>query len=219
MESCRVLLADDHAVARAGLRSMIECLAGVEVVGEAASGEEAVELCETLRPDVIFMDLRMPGLDGVEATRRITREHPGTAVVVLTAQDDDDSVYDAVRAGIAGYLSKAATLDEFEAAVEGVRAGGLYIRRDVAGRAMRSLERRVATLETSARAAALTEREREVVAMVAQGLAIRDIAQRLHMNDRTVNTHIGHAYRKLGVTNRVDAVLEAFRLGIAEPPG
>jgi DNA-binding NarL/FixJ family response regulator len=155
----------------------------------------------------------------VQATRLISAGHPQTAVVVLTAQDDDDSVYDAVRAGIAGYLSKAATLDEFQAAVDGVRAGGMYIHQDVAGRAVRSLQRRVATLEHSTRAAALSEREREVLSLVAQGLGIRDVAARLGMTDRTVNTHVGHAYRKLGVTNRVDAVLEAFRLGIAEPPG
>jgi DNA-binding NarL/FixJ family response regulator len=216
----RILICDDHAVTRTGLRIMAETLDGVSVVGEAENGAEAVQLSTELEPDLVLMDIQMPELDGIEATRRIIAQQPDVTVVVLSVQEDEDAVFQAIRAGASGYLSKASSLDTVQEAIAAVHSGGTYMTPSIAGIAIRSLSRKVDEAGESARLTEITtQREQEILRLLADGLSARKIASKLGISERTVNTHIGHAYRKLGVNNRVDAVLAAMRLGLVDPPG
>lgn len=218
-QTCRVFIVDDHAVARTGLRLLAEALPGVTVVGEASTGIEAVEACRTLRPDVVLMDLEMPEMDGIEATRRLKREVGDTAVLVLTVHDDDASILDAIRAGVSGFLPKSAGLDEIQAAFEALRSGGAYLSAAIGGRALDYLSKKAGEAERTAEAWELiTGREREILGLLGRGLSARRIATRLGISERTVNTHVSHVYRRLGVNNRVDAVREGMRLGLIESP-
>jgi DNA-binding NarL/FixJ family response regulator len=217
MEATRLLLVDDHAITRSGIRVMAESLDGVEVAAECSTGSDALRACAEIHPNVVLMDLQMPQMGGIEATRRIRQEHPEIQVLVLTVQEDEDAVFEAIQAGAAGYLSKACTLDDLREAIEAVRVGGSYMTPSVAGMAIRSLSQRAEKVKEAARVAeVMTDREREVLAELSRGLSARAISDVLGISERTVNTHIGHLYRKLGVNNRVDAVLEGLRLGLVE---
>lgn len=213
----RIVVADDHAVTRSGIRMMLESIDGVEVVGEAATGSQALRLCEELEPDAVLMDIEMPDMDGIHATEQIRAEHPGVGVLMLTVHEHGDAVFEAMRAGASGYLPKSASLDEVREAVDTLRAGGTYMTPSLAGLAIRSLTRKVDDVREAAKMAEMTTpREREVLELLSQGLSARAIARRLGISERTVNTHIGHVYRKLGVNNRVDAVLAGLKLGLVE---
>jgi DNA-binding NarL/FixJ family response regulator len=204
----RVLLADDHGVIRDGLGRLIEGLDDVELVGMAADGAEAVELCAQANPDVVLMDLDMPVLDGIEATKRIRAEHPDTNVLVLTAFSDRPRIMGALEAGACGYLLKDVEASEV---AEGIRA---------AARGESPLDPRAARTVLDARSepdplANLSAREREVLELLVEGLPNKLIARRLEISEKTVKSHLTRIFRELGVTDRTQAALWAERQGLA----
>jgi DNA-binding NarL/FixJ family response regulator len=214
----RVVVADDQAVVREGIVMLLGLLPGIQVVGSAKDGEEAVALVAELAPDVVLMDLRMPRCDGVEATRRIRSEYPATQVVVLTTYADDDSLFPALRAGARGYLTKDADGDEIARAVQDVVAGRAGLSAVVQ---QRLLEQVTAQPEpTGPRLPdGLTAREGEVLTLIAEGLSNADIARRLQISAATVNTHINNLFAKASLHDRAQAVRYAYREGLVQPPG
>jgi NarL family two-component system response regulator LiaR len=204
----RVLIADDHAVLREGLRSFLELQEGIEIVGDAADGAEAVELAERLRPAVILMDLVMPKLDGVEAMRKLNERVPGTRVIILTSYIDDDRLLPAIRAGAAGYLLKNAEPQELARAIRTADAGEALIDPSVAAR----LVERLAQDEQRDDYESLTAREREVLELIGRGLSNKRIALELGIAEKTVKTHVSNLLGKLGVADRTQAALYASRL-------
>lgn len=209
----RVLIVDDHPVVRSGVRALLAATPEVEVIGEAADGLEAVEAVERHRPDVVLMDLRMPKLGGTEATRRILASRPRTGVVILTSPDSEEEVVAALEAGALGYLAKTAPQSDFLAALRTVHRGEAWL---PAGLTRRILGR----LRPAASGPAveeLTRREFEVFELLASGLANGEIADRLGIAEITVRTHVSHLFAKLGVSNRVQAALHAWRRGLVPP--
>jgi NarL family two-component system response regulator LiaR len=204
----RVLIADDHAVLREGLRSFLELQDGIEIVGDAADGAEAVELAEKLRPAVVLMDLVMPKLDGVEAMRELNRRVPGTRVIILTSYIDDDRLLPAIRAGAAGYLLKNAEPQDLARAIRTAAAGEALIDPSVAAR----LVERLAQDEGRDDYESLTTREREVLELIGRGFANKRIALELGIAEKTVKTHVSNLLGKLGVADRTQAALYASRL-------
>ncbi|MEU5427242.1 response regulator transcription factor [Streptomyces olivoreticuli] len=235
----RVVVADDQTVVREGIVMLLGLLPGIEVVGAAADGHEAVRLVAAHSPDVVLMDLRMPRCDGVEATRRIRDEYPSTQVVVLTTYADDDSLFPALRAGARGYLTKDAGGEEIVRAVRHVMSGEAGLSPNVQRRLLERLSGPEAEGSPARAAAAgsplrepvpgvaprrelpdgLTAREAEVLSLVAEGLSNAEIARRLHVSTATVKTHINNLFAKTGVRDRAQAVRYAFRHGIVIPPG
>ena len=215
----RVVVADDQTVVREGIVMLLGLLPGVEVVGAAGDGEEAVRLVAELAPDVVLMDLRMPRCDGVEATRRITARYPGTQVVVLTTYADDESLFPALKAGARGYLTKDAGGDEIVRAVHSVLSGDAGLSPSVQ---RRLLERLSAPEPEPARPTAvpdgLTAREAEVLVLIAEGLSNPEIARRLSVSIATVKTHINNMFSKTGLKDRAQAVSYAYRKGLVRPP-
>jgi DNA-binding NarL/FixJ family response regulator len=205
-EPTRVLLADDHPVVREGLRGMIDAEPDLTVVGEAGSGAEAIAMAESLCPDVVLMDLRMPDVDGVTATGRILAALPETRIVVVTTYESDADILRAVEAGAAGYLLKDASRAELAEAVRDAARGKTVLAPSVAGRLVR-LVRQPAS-------AALSSREVEVLGLVAKGNTNADIGRELHISEATVKTHLLRAFNKLGVSDRTAAVTTAMSLGL-----
>lgn len=203
----RLLIADDHAVVRTGLRQLAATFDGVELVGAAADGAEAVALCTEQDPDVVLMDLEMPVLDGIEATRRIADAHPDVAVVVLTSFSDREQILRALDAGAVGYLLKDAEPEELEKAVRAAARGEAPLD-PRAGRALLSARAAGSPL------AGLSDREREVLAMVARGLPNKLIARELSISEKTVKAHLTSVFRTIGVTDRTQAALWAERNGL-----
>ena len=208
----RVLLADDHPVYRLGLSALLSSLEGFEVAGEASNGAEAVAQTATLRPDVVVMDLQMPEMNGIEATRRIVKAHPDVAVLVLTYSDEDHSVLDAVLAGARGYVLKDAGMDAILRAIEDVAAGEMILGPSVA----KSLRERLAAspTETARPFPELTDRELEVLELMAQGMNNASIALRLHVGDKRVRNVVTEIYSKLGVPDRPQAIIAAREAGL-----
>ena len=210
----RVLVADDQRVVREGLVLLLELLGGIEVVGAAADGEQAMALAADLRPDVVLMDLRMPRLDGVAATRRLRERDPGVRVIALTTYDDEHSVMEAVRAGARGYLTKDAGAEEIRQALEAVVRGEAAIDPAVQHHLLDALA-------TGAPATAgtlpdgLTPREAEVLSLIAEGLSNAEIAPRLVVSEATVKSHINHLFTKIGARDRAQAVTYAYRHDLA----
>ncbi|WP_405745347.1 response regulator transcription factor [Streptomyces sp. NBC_01525] len=217
----RVVVADDQTVVREGIVMLLGLLPGIDVVGSAPDGEEAIRLVAELAPDVVLMDLRMPRCDGVEATRRIRTDHPGTQVVVLTTYADDDSLFPALQAGARGYLTKDADGDEIVRAINDVLSGEAGL----SPRIQRRLLERVAEPAPSPRRRSaerpdgLTAREVEVLRLVAEGLSNSEIARTLHVSTATVKTHINNLFGKAGLRDRAQAIHYAYRHGLAQPPG
>ncbi|MFJ6075011.1 response regulator [Streptomyces sp. NPDC093065] len=216
----RVVVADDQTVVREGIVMLLGLLPGVEVVGAAGDGDEAVRLVAELAPDVVLMDLRMPRCDGVEATRRIRAEHPATQVVVLTTYGDDESVFPALRAGARGYLTKDAGGDEIVRAVHGVLSGDAGLAPSIQRRLLERLS------ESEPRPSGppeppdgLTTRETEVLVLIAEGLNNQQIASRLQVSTATVKTHINNLFGKAGIKDRAQAVRYAYTKGLVRPPG
>jgi two-component system, NarL family, response regulator LiaR len=204
-----VLVVDDHAVVREGLRAFLELQDGIEVVGEAADGREAVEAGARLLPDVVLMDLVMPRLDGVGAMRALRERAPRARVVVLTSFLDDDKLLPALRAGAAGYLLKNAEPEELVRGIRAANAGQALLDPAAAARLVETL---AATEEPLER---LTPREREVLVLIGRGFPNKRIAQELRLSEKTVKTHVGHVLAKLGVTDRTQAAVVAVRAGLA----
>jgi len=207
----RVLLADDHPVVRAGVTGMLASEPGLEIVGEAGSGDEAVDMARALRPDVILMDLRMPGGDGVSATRRIRAELPGTAVLVLTTFDTDADILRAVEAGAAGYLLKDLPRSDLAAAIRAAARGETVLAPAVAGRLL-------TRMRGGTPAEALSRREAAVLSLAARGLTNAEIGRELFISEATVKTHLARASAKLGVSGRTALVARAMQLGALPPP-
>lgn len=207
----RVLVADDHPVVSAGVVALLDAADGIEVVASVASGEEAVLSAASLRPDVVVMDLRMPGIGGVAATARITAEAPGTRVVVLTTWETDDAILDAVTAGARGYLLKAAPEREILAGVRSVAAGATVLAPGIAAALARGVQRVGA-------APRLSVREAEVLGLVAAGESNPGIARLLRLSEATVKTHLLHVFEKLEVADRTRAVTRAMELGLLPRP-
>lgn len=206
----RVLLADDHPVVRGGLAAVLGDEADIEIVGQAADGAEAVRLATTERPDVVLMDLRMPGMDGVAATAQITAFADGPRVLILTTYESDDQILAAVEAGAMGYLLKAAPAEEILAGLRSVAHGGSALSPGVAVRLVERMR------QPKPHAAVLTMREVEVLARAAQGRSNKLIAVDLGIGEATVKTHLLKAFDKLGVSDRTHAVTRARELGLLE---
>jgi DNA-binding NarL/FixJ family response regulator len=211
-EPIRVFLADDHPVVREGLRTFLESRDAIDVVGEAGDGESAVTAIERLRPDVVLMDLVMPGMGGVAAIRRIHERVPGTRVVVLTSFASDDQVIPAVQAGAAGYLLKDVEPSGLEAAIRLVHRGEALLDPQVAGRVMEE----VAHPAPGRDLASLTPREREVLGLLGRGMSNRELADTLVVSEKTVKTHVSNILMKLGVHDRTQAALLAVREGLVD---
>lgn len=201
----RVLVADDHPVVRGGIVALLSAADDMEVVGQVSDGLEAVAAAIELEPDVVLMDLRMPGMDGDEATARILAARPGIRVVILTTYETDASILTAIEAGASGYLLKAAPQDEILAGVRSVARGEVALAPSIAA----MLVQRVAKPSIS-----LSARETEVLALVAKGESNPQIAKSLFLSEATVKTHLLHAFEKLGVSDRTRAVTKAMELGI-----
>ena len=208
----RVLIADDHPVVRSGLRALLGTLDGLEVVGVAADGEEAVREAQLLRPDVVLMDVQMPGTGGVEATRRIRAGVPDTAVLMLTMYDDDATVFTAMRAGARGYLLKGAEQDEIVTAIRAVVAGQTIFGPGIAARLLDYF-----TAPPSPRPEPfpeLTEREREILDLLASGRRTATIAETLFLSPKTVSNHLTSIFAKLQVADRAEAIIRAREGGL-----
>jgi two-component system, NarL family, response regulator LiaR len=210
----RVMIVDDHAVVREGLRTFLQLQEGMEVVGEAADGEEAVERALVLAPDVILMDLVMPGLDGAGAMRLLRERAPASRVIVLTSFLDDERLMPAMQSGAAGYLLKDVEPAELARAVRGACADEAVIDPTVAARLLRRLGEGTPPTTSSAGDLDLTRREREVLELIAAGHSNKRIALELGIAEKTVKTHVGHLLAKLGVADRTQAALLAVRRGL-----
>ena len=210
----RILIADDQALVRAGFRLVLESQADFQVVGEASDGEEAVAVARRVRPDVVLMDVRMPGLDGIEATSRILESRPTECrVVMLTTFDLDEYVYTALRAGACGFLLKDVRPDQLIAAVRLVGTGDALLAPSITRRLVERYAAR-RTTSSSADIASLTEREADVLRLMARGMANQEIADKLFVGEATVKTHVAHILDKLQVENRVQAVVVAYESGL-----
>jgi DNA-binding NarL/FixJ family response regulator len=214
-----ILIADDQALVRVGLRKILENEPGMEVVGDAVDGEDAAAATARLRPDVVLMDIRMPVLDGIEATRRIVRAQPATRVLILTTFGLDGYVYDSLRAGASGFMLKDAPPEEIAAAVRIVASGESLLAPAVTRAVIEEFARHppAATPEPPTAVAELTPREQEVLGLLARGLSNPEICERLVISEATAKTHVAHILQKLGLRDRVQAVIYAYESGLVAP--
>ncbi|MFF1611973.1 response regulator [Amycolatopsis sp. NPDC058278] len=210
----RVVLADDQPLIRAGLCMVVTGTPDIEVVGEAGTGTEAVQLTRDLRPEVVVMDIRMPGMNGIEATRMITAE---SRVVILTTFDDDNNVYAALRAGASGFLVKDMALDDILTAVRVVAAGNALIAPTVTRRLIEEFAARPQPTSPPRKLDAVTEREHQVLVLVARGLSNHEIATHLHISHGTAKAHVANLLTKLAARDRVQLVITAYEAGLMTP--
>ena len=212
----RVVIADDHRLFREGVASLLEHAPEVELVGQAATGDEAVELVSSLQPDIVLMDLQMPGMGGIQATRAITAAHPSVGVVMLTMFEDDDSVFAAIRAGARGYVLKDADRGALLRAIRAVASGDVLLGHSVAKRVLEHFTdgRHVKPALATNALAELTARELEILHLIARGVRNRDIAEQLVITEKTVANHVSNIYSKLQVADRVEAMLRAREAGL-----
>lgn len=213
MEKIRVLLADDHTIVRKGLRALLEGEAGIEVIGEAEDGREAVRMVQQLLPDVALMDLSMPGLSGLEATRQIKKRFPEVKVVVLTRYASEEYVFQILRAGASGYVVKKAAPTELVLAIQSAYRGDSFLSPAISRPVIEEYIRQAEAMEENSYDR-LTNREREVLQLIAEGHSSREIAELLHITDRTVRTHRGHLMDKLDIHSTAELAQYAIRKGI-----
>ena len=211
-ENIRVLIVDDHDIVREGQRALINTEPGMEVIGEAKNGIEAIELADRLQPDVILLDLRMPEKDGIEASEEIKKGNPEARILVLTSFAEDERVYAAIKAGAMGYLLKDASPQKILKSIRDVFQGETSIEPRLAQKLMREIQR---TSDSPPTEEPLTVREMEVIRLIAEGLSNQEIAERLVISERTVRTHVTNILGKLHLANRTQAALYALREGLA----
>jgi len=215
MDATRILIADDQTITRSGLQSLLAAAENIEIVGEARNGEEAIELAASLQPDVILMDLRMPGINGIEATRRIHRTSPHISILVLTVFEDDTSVFPAIRAGARGYLLKNTEPDELLRAIRTVAAGGAIFSPGIAQKVLGYLSAPPPNVSGDI-FDELTSREREILELIAQGKTNAEIATILNLSSKTVSNYISNVLLKLHATDRAKLMLMALEAGMGQ---
>lgn len=216
MDMIKVLLVDDHAVVRSGLRMLLESQSDIEIVGEAESGEQALRLAKELRPDVILMDIAMPDMTGIEATRQIKERDDDAAVLALTMHEDDQYFFEMLNAGASGYLPKRAAPDELVTAIRTVGRGEVFLYPSLATRLVQDYLHRVDAGDQPVIYDELTPREREVLILIAEGLTNAEIAEELVISPKTVDSHRENIMRKLNLHSRIDLVKYAIKKGLIE---
>jgi DNA-binding NarL/FixJ family response regulator len=220
MTPIRLLIADDHALFREGMRALLGALPDIEIAGEAADGEAAVAQAASLRPDVILMDINMPGGSGLEACRRIRAAQPEAGIIMVTMVEDDGSVFAAMRAGARGYVLKGAHYEDILQAIRAVAGGQAIFGPGIAARMMHFFEALAATPNRAANAfPELSEREREVLQLIAEGASNKEISDRLVISGKTVSNHITNIFGKLQVADRREAIARAREAGLGQTPG
>jgi DNA-binding NarL/FixJ family response regulator len=216
--TARIVLADDQPLVRAGFRMILEAEDDIDVVGEASDGEEAVAVTRQLQPDVVLMDIQMPKVDGLEATRRIAQDaSTDSRILILTTFERDDYVFEALRAGASGFMLKNAAPEDLVRAVRVVATGDALLDPAITRRVIEDYAQRAAPRKDHARLARLTEREREVLRLLATGKSNAELAAHLYLGEGTVKTHVSHVLGKLGLRDRVQAVVFAYETGLVEP--
>jgi len=220
MTKIRLLLADDHAIVRRGLQLFLKTQPDFELVGEAATGHEVLERAAELAPDIVLMDLHMPVMDGIEATRQLLTSHPDVKVIVLTSFSDHDHVLPAVKAGARGYLLKDIEPDELAQAIRRVHAGKVELHPEAAGLLMEQIANPEGTAPVGSETPfdELTARERDVLRLIASGLSNKEIAAALFITEKTVKTHVSHILEKLGLSDRTQAAILAVKHGLDAHP-
>jgi NarL family two-component system response regulator LiaR len=217
IDEIRLVLADDHAVVRSGTRELLEQQPDLKIIGEASDGEEAIRLTGDLEPDVVVMDIRMPRISGVEATRQIKSTYPDVKVLVLTAHDDDEYVFALLQAGANGYLLKTAEIEELVRAIRTVASGKSALAPEVTGKVVAQFTSGKSLPEVLTEAQdnydGLTDRELDILKLVGQGLSNKQIGKQLFISDRTVQAHLSNIFSKLNVSSRTEAVMHAVRKG------
>lgn len=216
MDPIRILVADDHTLFRKGLRALLEHLPAMEVVGEAATGPEAVALAEKLVPDVVLMDIKMPGLSGIEATKQIVQENPHVGIILVTMFDDAESVFSGMRAGARGYVLKGAEPDDLRHAIEAAYRREILLSPAIAAKLLHRFDRPGGLSQAGIPYEELTPRELEVLRLAAQGLSNKAIAATLVLSEKTVKNRISNIFAKLQVNDRTQAVLHALRTGLVQ---
>lgn len=215
-DEIRLLLADDHAVVRSGLRMLLQAQPDMKIIGEAETGQEAIRRVAELKPDVVLMDIEMPGMNGIEATRRIKAESPQAAVLALTMYEDDQYFFEMLRAGASGYVPKRAAPDELVSAIRAVSRGEVFLYPSLAGRLVQDYLTRGRPDEQEPVTDELTPREQEVLKLIAEGLSNNEIADQLVISAKTVDRHRENIMRKLNLHNRVELVKYALRKGLID---
>lgn len=216
--TARVVLADDQPLVRAGFRMILEAEDDIDVAGEASDGEEAVAVTRQLQPDVVLMDIQMPKVDGLEATRRIAQDaSTDSRILILTTFERDDYVFEALRAGASGFMLKNAAPEDLVRAVRVVATGDALLDPAITRRVIEDYAQRAAPRKDHGRLARLTEREREVLRLLATGKSNAELAAHLYLGEGTVKTHVSHVLGKLGLRDRVQAVVFAYETGLVEP--
>jgi DNA-binding NarL/FixJ family response regulator len=213
MDSLRILIADDHPLFRKGMRTLLTTTAGTEVIGEATTGQEVIELAATLQPDVILMDLQMPGVNGIEATRQILQTSPHIRILVITLFEDDASVFSALRAGARGYVLKDTKEEEMVRAIRAVGSGEAIFSPSIATRLMDFFAAPLPAVPKEI-FPTLTEREREILQLIARGSTNHDIARQLALSVKTVNNYVSNIFSKLQVADRAQAIIRARDAGL-----
>lgn len=216
-EPIRILIADDHTLFRDGMAALLVTNEGMEVVGQASSGSEAIETAARLQPDIVLMDIQMPGINGIEATRQIVSTSPHIGVIVVTMFEDDDTVFAAMRAGARGYVLKGADQEQMLRTIRAVSRGEALFGPAIADRLMAYFNKPRPTAPAEA-FPELTEREREVLELIAQGLDNREIARRLTLSHKTVRNHVSNIFNKLQVAGRAEAIIRARDAGMGKLP-
>jgi len=217
LKKIRVLIADDHTIVREGIRMILTAQPDIEVVGEAANGQEAIDLTRKLRPDVVVMDISMPGVSGINATKAIKAEMPEVNVLALTMHEDETSVFQLLKAGASGYVLKRGAASDLVNAVRAASKGEAVLYPSVAKAVVQDYLRRVEAGEERERWDGLTQREREILKLIAEGYTNQEIAQKLYISVKTVQTHRAHILEKLGLHDRTELVRYAIRKGLIEP--
>jgi two-component system response regulator NreC len=215
----KVLIADDHTLFRQGIRSLLEAGGRVEVVGEVGDGEEAVAKTRELAPDVVIMDIGMPGMNGLEASRLITTQMPQVRVIILTVYDSDNYFFEALDSGASGYVLKQAAFNDLQMALEAVRRDGVFLYPSLAHKLVQDYLRRTGSGEEGTTYGSLTPRERQVLQLIGEGCTSQEIADRLVISTNTVQTHRTHIMEKLNLHSRAELMKYAIRMGLLRQPG